>query len=285
MLSRAVHYAVLILAMAAGGGRAQPPAQEVPSADIVVTAPTCTNPDGFYRYSRAAARQAEDQEDFKAAAKRWEQALEASRCPGAADPSREIIALAGRGMAQIYTGAHYKSAVNLNAALAALLEEEQRTGRNALHDQNVEAVFALREALSAKVGRPFTLTGSRLVNGRLPETKNVNRRFDSSYSLLLRSAQGGGALCPATLMRWPVLIYPSVERGRDSVGAVVVRLDLDPKGAVLGASIVASAPVGNTFEQPEMERPESYVLRFSERGCTLPRDLLVSFRFRTRPAG
>lgn len=275
-----------LVALASSSWAQSPPASEKAPDDLVVVAPTCDTPDAYYRFAREEARKAEAREDYVAAGKWWRDAVSASRCATAPDPAREIIALAGQGMAQLYTGANRSAAQNLNASLDALLAEEGRKGRNPVQERNLAAVFALREALSAKLGKPITPTGSRIVSGRVPEARSIRRNYFSSFAVLLRPLPGGGQVCIPALKRHPALIYPTAERKYDSVGAVVVRLDLDPAGGVRSAAIVGSAPAGNAFENPAMEEAGQYRLDFGKkRGCQLPQDLLISFRFRSRTFG
>lgn len=276
--------AAIVLAAPAAAQVETSPDSVLQQPEIVVVAPDCTTPDIYYRKAREAARAAETAEDFQAAAKWWGEALAASRCISGPDPGREVIALASLGMAQLYTGADRSSAVNLNTALEALLESEAKKGRSAAQEQNLALVFALREALAAKLGEPTARTGSRILRGKVPETDKIGRRWESSHAILLRSSPGVKPCIP-TLADQPKLEYPSGERTFDSVGAVVVRLGLAEDGKVISAAIAASAPAGNAFETPDMEQASAYRLNFTKRGCTLPRDVLVSFRFRTRRSG
>ena len=252
----------------------------------MVQAPTCETPELYYRYARDAARKAEQQEDYAAASKWWNEALQASRCANAPNAMREIIARASQGMAQLYTGADRNAADNLNAALEALLLEEARNGRTPVQEQNLATVFALREVVSAKLGKPTRLPGFRILVNTTPPTRSIRRRYLSAYAVLLRPLPGGGQACIPTVQRHPKLIYPATEREHDSVGAVVVRLELDAAGGVRSAAIAGSAPAGNAFENPSMEEAGQYALGFKKKpGCQLPPDVLITFRFRSRRDG
>lgn len=281
----AVGVSAMVLSGVAWAQEPQQSSVEPPAADIIVNAPTCETPDAYFRFARNAAREAETQGNHKEAVRWWQEALRASRCEGAANPTREIIALASQGMALLYTPDNTRSALNLNAALVALLAEDLREGRNAVRDQNIASVFALREALSAKLGEPFNPTGSRRVVGRVPETGLIRKRYETAYSLLLRPTSSEERVCAPRLLRHPPLGYPEGEQAFDSVGAVAVQVTLDAQGGVQRAEILASAPAGNSFQDPAMEKSANYKFKLKKKECVPPRDFLISFRFRSKRYG
>lgn len=255
-----------------------------PTEELVIPAPRgCESADAWFQAAKSAARAHEDVMEFGRAAKAWAQAVEAARCPQSPHGNRLILALASEGMSLLFTQNDRRAAMRLNEALELLLRDhpESASFQDSLNERNIAAAFGLREALAAKLGEPTAPTGSRIIRGRVQETRRIRREWADGYSILQRDSAGQAPLCPVVLRKHPKILYPKEEFFGGGVGVAIVRLAIGPDGRASSAKIVAEVPDERGFAQAAMEEVTAYRFSFRQvEGCRRQsQNLLISFRF------
>lgn len=255
-----------------------------PTEELVIPAPRgCESADAWFQAAKSDARELEEAMEFGKASKAWAQAVEAARCPQSPPGNRLIVALAGEGMALMFTQNEKVAALRLNEALELLLREhpDSASFQDSRTERNIATAFGLREALAAKLGKPAAPVGSRLQLGRVQETRRIRRDWTDGYSILQRDGDGQAPLCPVVMRKRPKTSHPREEAITGGVGVTIVRLAIGADGRASSAKIVAEVPAHRGFAQPSMEEANLYHFSFRQvEGCRKQsQNLLVSFRF------
>lgn len=264
-------------------------AEDRPSQPIIVPAPSCADPRAMFANARKAALEAEKAGDFALAASAWRRAVEAARCENAPDPFLEALALASEGQTLIWRNAHGAAAERLNASLDLYLRNapEQASFEQTPAESNIAAAFGLRELVSAIIGEPrgdsaapdaqIGGRASRLLEGRLSESRYIRRNWRDQVSVLTRDNVEGVSNCRVNLTSVPDIQTKLLEH---EVAVVVVRLAVDSNGTVVSADLAATIPEGLTVAE-SVRDTASYQLDFASPGdCRIQSGaMLIAFRF------